>query len=764
AIVGTKKVCEGYTVTLSNTSTPGSWTSSSGTIASVISGSGVVTGNIAGTTMITYTLGTGCIATTVVTVNPSPAPILGVMAVCKGLVSPLSDAIFGGTWSSSNPALATVSGTGVVTGMSAGAPVITYKLPAGCFETTVVTVNPLPNVITGTMKVCEGLTTTLKDFTLLGTWTSGNPSMASVVSNTGVVTGVATGTADITYVLSTGCQATTVVTVNPTPANITGASSVCSSSSISLFDVTAPGTWGSTSISLVAVNPVTGSVKGLNPGVANITYTLPEGCMAFKTVTVNPLPVMHSVTGGGSYCAGDTGVHISLAGSDTGINYQIYWGTAPIFKVAGTGNMIDLGLFTTGGTYSAIAVNKYTTCSVPMPGSAPVTIIPALSPITGPATVCVAANITLGHPLSGGTWVSSDMAAATIDNTTGLVKGIATGTTIITYRIPAGCMTTTPLVVNPFPDTIVGNPTVCAGLTTTLSDDGTGTWTSSRSAIATIDPVTGVMKGVFRGNCIITYTLPTGCFVFKTATVNPLPDAITGDNMVCVGATAYLSDAYAGGTWKSGNPTIATITTTGTLGTATGVAQGTAAVTYTLPTGCMTAGVMTVNTLPTVGAISGPLEVCQGKTIVLSDPTAGGIWTSKTGLTSVAELGHVTGAVPGKDTVLYSVTNMCGTVSAKWVVTVTQCDFTQVPNIVNGNAELKVFPNPNEGVFSVNLLSDINEPVNIVITNMVGQKVKEVSSVTNSAVTMQLDIAAGVYLLTGYTAHGTYVAKVTIAR
>ena len=40
-------------------------------------------------------------------------------------------------------------------------------------------------------------------------------------------------------------------------------------------------------------------------------------------VTVNPLPVLYNVTGGGEYCSGSLGVPVGLNGSDIGVSYQL---------------------------------------------------------------------------------------------------------------------------------------------------------------------------------------------------------------------------------------------------------------------------------------------------------------------------------------------------------------------------------------------------------------------------------------------------------
>jgi hypothetical protein len=65
-------------------------------------------------------------------------------------------------------------------------------------------------------------------------------------------------------------------------------------------------------------------------------------------------PTVYAMTGGGSYCAGGSGVVVGLAGSQLGVNYQLYiGGTTPVgLVVAGTGSAISFGT-QTAGTYTA---------------------------------------------------------------------------------------------------------------------------------------------------------------------------------------------------------------------------------------------------------------------------------------------------------------------------------------------------------------------------------------------------------------------------
>ncbi len=145
AITGTTSVCAGATTTLSNTTTGGSWSSST-TGTATVDGSGVVTGVTAGTTTISYTAG-GCSATAAVTVNALPAAITGSTSVCIGNTTLMSNTTAGGTWSSSTTGTATIDASGLVAGISAGSATITYTLASGCYTTANVNVISCPTNI-----------------------------------------------------------------------------------------------------------------------------------------------------------------------------------------------------------------------------------------------------------------------------------------------------------------------------------------------------------------------------------------------------------------------------------------------------------------------------------------------------------------------------------------------------------------------------------------------------------------------------------------
>ncbi len=659
-------VCTGSSVTLSNTVTGGTWSSSNTARATVVSTTGVVTGVVgatAGTVNITYAIGT-CTAIREVTVNVTPGAITGgVTSLCVGDNTTWTNAAPGGTWSSSNAAVATVTAGGVVAGVSSGTATISYIITAtGCFVTRVVTVNTSPAAITpASVAVCTGSSVTLSNTVTGGTWSSSNTARATVVSTTGVVTGVVgatAGTVNITYTVGT-CIAIRVVTVNVTPGAITGGSaSICIGDNTTWTNATPGGTWSSSNVAVASVS-AGGVVNGVATGVATITYTISAtGCFVTRAVTVNTTPTgisptlgnvcvgtstsFTNTTPGGTWSSSNTA--IATIGSATGVATGVSFGTANIS-------------YSIGSCFAIATVVVNTT---------PAAIAPA-----GPVSVCVGNTTTLTNTTPGGIWSSSAPAVATV-GTGGVVTGVSLGTTTISYTV-GSCSVTKVVSVGVTPSAILPSaPTVCVGGVATLTNTVPGgTWSSGNLAVVTVGSSTGVVSGVALGTAVVSYSIGS-CFATTIVTVNSLPAAgtITGPAVICVTTTGAYSNPTPGGVWSTANGN-ASITAGGV---ATGVSAGLDTIRYSVTNACGTSVAsfaVTVNPLSSAGTITGPTSVCVSGLITLSASVPGGVWSSSNTNATVGSIsGVVTGVLPGRDTITYTVSSVCGVASTSRVVTI----------------------------------------------------------------------------------------------
>jgi gliding motility-associated-like protein len=322
--------------------------------------------------------------------------------VCLGGTSQLSGS---GTanatnpWVSSNTAVATISSSGLATGVSVGSTTITYTNSNGCSSTMTlnVTGNPL---ISGTMSACVGSTTQLS---ATGTpnatnpWTSSNPAVATV-SNTGLVTGVSSGTTTITFTNASSCQSTATVTINPLPA-ITGTLTVCAGSTTQLSGsptANATNPWTSSNTAVATISN-TGLVSGISAGTTTITYTNSNGCSQTATVTVNALPTA-AISGASTICAGSNASFTITGTPNATVVYSNGTGNSNVvLNAAGTAT-VNTGVLNATTTYTLVSAQSAApaSCTNTLTGSVTITVNP--NPVMGPVSntlVCPGDNVTI---------------------------------------------------------------------------------------------------------------------------------------------------------------------------------------------------------------------------------------------------------------------------------------------------------------------------------------------------------------------------------
>ncbi len=464
------------------------------------------------------TNGNGCPVTETCTIaNCTQPTITGANSVCIGNTISLTGSgtpATTGAWTSSDDTKATISNTGVVTGVSSGTVNITYKDNAGCSKTHSVVVNPLPTV-TGNTNVCVGSTISLTGSgtpATTGAWTSSDITKA-IIDNSGIVTGVSNGTVSITYKNSDGCLKTYSVTVNPLPS-ITGNTSVCMGSSITLTGsgtAATSGAWTSSDIPKATIDN-SGIVAGVASGTVTITYKNSDGCKNTQVISINNC-----------------------------------------------------------------------TCTQPT--------------VTGPTEVCSGNTISLigsGTPATTGAWTSLDITKATISNS-GVVTAVSSGTVGITYKDITGCTKVYDITVKPLPNISANpsNPSTCSGdgsIALTLTNVPNGTYsinyTGGSFTGVVINNNTANISSVPVGsynnlqitsngctsplgvNATITaptkpvLTINTPAAVCSPATLDLTSNAIiSGSTGVLVGGITYWTDALAN--TPVTNPTA--VNTTGTF-------------------------------------------------------------------------------------------------------------------------------------------------------------------------------------------------------
>ena len=590
-----------------------------------------------------------------VTVTPSPTVVthdqtacapatvdLTASAVTSGSTPGLTFTYFtdpGGTLVYSTPATAG-AGTYYIEGTTAG----------GCsaISPVTVTINPLPVVaaITGNTNVCIANTTNLSDATTGGAWSSLNTSVATVNNVTGVVTGVAAGTATINYtvtIVATGCSdaANTTVTVNapPTVAPITGNFNVCTGGTSPLDDATAGGSWSSGSTGIATIDPSTGVVNGVSPGTATISYAFTvNGCTTVVTadVTVTNLPAVAAITtaapSGFNVCIGGT-----LALKDATLGGTWSSSNTAVATINSSGVVTGSTIGTTDITYSIT-----TTCGENATATQTVTVnAPPTATITytgSPFCSSVAPVPVTQTGTTGGTYSALPAGLSLAVDGTITPSTSTAGNYTVTYTIAAsgGCAvytTTATITITAAPSATIAygaSPYCSNGGTATVARTGTagGIYTKTAGAgTLSLNSASGdITLGTSTpGLYTVTYTIAAsgGCAIFTTTasfTITAAPSATiaySGSPYCSTGGTASVTrTGTVGGSYTktAGAGTLSLNSSTGdiTLGTST---PGIYTVTYTIAAsaGCAiypTTANVTITAAPT--AIAGTaIQTCS---------------------------------------------------------------------------------------------------------------------------------------------------------
>ena len=151
--------------------------------------------------------------------------------------------------------------------------------------------------------------------------------------------------------------------------------------------------------------------------------------------------------------------------------------------------------------------------------------------------------------------------------------------------------------------------------------------------------------------------------------IDSVPGAgtITGTDSICIGSTVTMTDSVTGGAWST-TSTLANVSG----GIVTGVNTGWDTVAYATSNFCgssIVAHPVFVVPTPSAGSFSCPFDICAGSSVTFVDSTEGGTWSTSNSDGSISG-GVFISSVAGLDTILYTVTNLCGTAVATGVITI----------------------------------------------------------------------------------------------
>ncbi|MDO4335639.1 MAG: Ig-like domain-containing protein [Bacteroidales bacterium] len=626
------------------------WKSSDESIATV-DASGKVTAVAVGTADITATAASGIYASCKITVAETPATSVTIDKTAMGItgdnlqmhvgdtkaikvtVAPESTTDKSVTYTSSNPAVASVDTEGLVKALTIGTTTITIKAKSGV--STTINVNVVATDVASvslnktalTLKATESetLVATVLPADATNktvTWTTSDASIATVDAN-GKVTAVKVGKATITATAG-GKSATCAVTVNATAAeSVTLNYSVYSlkvTESVNLEATVLPAsttdktiTW-TTSDASVATVDANGKVTGVKVGSATITATAKSGVSASCTINVVS-------TDAGTITLNKTEATLKATETvqltatilpETTTDKTVKWTTsdAAIATVDANGKVTAVAVGTANITATAVsgisASCKITVVETP---AATITLNKTSASLKATETLELTATV-LPATATDKTvkWSSSNEAVATVD-ANGKVTAVAVGNATITATsnstptVKAECAITvveTPATSVTIDKTAMGitgdNLQMHVGDTKAIkvtvapetTTDKSVTYTSCNPAVASVD-ADGLVKALAIGTTTITIKAKSG--VSTTINVNVVATDVASISLnktaltlkatesETLVATVLPADATNKTvTWSSSDATIATVDANGKV---TAVKVGTATITAT---------------------------------------------------------------------------------------------------------------------------------------------------------------------------------------
>ncbi len=509
----------------------------------------------------------------------------------------------------------------------------------------------------------------------------------------------------------------------------------------STFNLTSAGFYD---VFISELSQCTNSISTISP-IACDFYNSPSGNYTWTT--------------GGTY----TDTIPNAAGCDSIITINLTVSSGPMVNLGPDitlcqGDIIQLNAGA-GITYLWSSGQTTQSISVSQPGVYSVTVS-AFNGCTGTDAVTVIVNPVPNPPITGFNIICAGSSTAFCVNglyscylwstgaNTQCINVNTAGAYTVTVCDMNGCTgtATTVLTVNPLPSPVItGNNSICQGA---FSNFNAG------AGYATYQWSTGANTQIISVNAAGSYTVTVsdgnGCTGSATETLNvtpnPLP-TITGDSTLCPGQSTFLDAGagYANYIWSTSATTQGiTISTFGIY-----------TVTVSNANACTGSASITISAAPpypTILTASGPLGICLGDSVQLftQTPMSSFQWHKNNVPIVGATTSSLWVSVAGRYKCVSIDSNSCLAESNQLRVSIV-C-FPPPPPVDRleenefSSLEILVFPNPNNGAFSLTFNKKIAEPFEINIFDLSGKKIMNTSAEYQLPLNLTLD-KPGYYLL-----------------
>ncbi len=499
--------------------------------------------NVAANLQITLTATNACgtsVATKTVTINDvpeQPLAINGTTSIMVGITSHLTSATPNGTWASANAGIAIVnSTTGLLTGITAGNTTISYTVSNACgstFTTVPVTIAiyasgsstctaPTANYVVNTATQCQSSNAFSFTNTSLGTatytWDFGDGTANVFTTNaTHIYATAGTFTVSLTANNTCGTSTKTMVVMVKASSASTTTASICAGCTYMFNGIayTEAGTYTAHLTNAIGCDSIATLLLSIKAKTSSTTTI---------SVCASSLPFIWN---GNTYNAiGTYDVHLTnAAGCDS---------TATLILKAKTVTTSVTNASVCVGSYYSFNGNNYTTAG---------TYIAHLTNIDGCDSL---ATLVLTEKMPSVSTTNIAICASALPYSWHGVTFTNAGTNTAHLTNAAGCDSAATLIltVNNAPEppaAISGASNIIVGTTNSFSSiTPNGVWSSSNTAIATVNASSGLVTGIATGSATITYTSISLC---GSASVNMVVNVIESSSPCKISAGFTVNNA-----------------------------------------------------------------------------------------------------------------------------------------------------------------------------------------------------------------------------